>query len=77
MGIITMLNGINYLLPLTSQTTQDRKREGKSKRSAMITTFIRNSAGIEIANISNNNSFLIKTCCDFKRMEEHYLKFKK
>ncbi len=30
--IVTMLNGIKYVLPLTSQTTQERRKEGKNKR---------------------------------------------
>ena len=56
-GVITMLNGIPYVLPLTSQTTEERKKEGKNKRSAKITTFVRDSAGNEIANILHNNMF--------------------
>ena len=59
-GVITMLNGIPYVLPLTSQTTEERKKEGKSKRSAKITTFVRDSAGNEIANILHNNMFPVK-----------------
>ena len=54
-GIITMLNGISYVLPLTSQTTQERQKEGKKKRAAHITTFVKDSAGNEIANILHNN----------------------
>lgn len=56
-GIVTMVNSIKYVLPLTSQTTQTRKKEGKGKRSAMITTFVRDSANVEIANILHNNMF--------------------
>ena len=126
-GVITMLNGIPYVLPLTSQTTEERKKEGKNKRSANITTFVRDSAGNEIANIlhnnmfpvkegvyeimevnaetdtyesneirfirknketiikkaqkvhtdrtTKNNSFMNKTCCDFKKLEDNYLAF--
>ena len=59
-GIVTMINGIEYVLPLTSQTTQERKQEGKNKRSALITSFIKDSAGNEIANILHNNMFPIK-----------------
>ena len=59
-GIITMINGINYVLPLTSQTTGERKKEGKNKRSSKITTFIKDSAAIEIANILHNNMFPVK-----------------
>ena len=54
-GIITMLNGISYVLPLTSQTTQERQKEGKRKRAPIITTFVRDSSGEEIANILHNN----------------------
>ena len=56
-GIITMINGIKYVLPLTSQTTQERKKVGKSKRAAIITTFVKDSSGVEIANILHNNMF--------------------
>ena len=54
-GIITMINGIKYVIPLTSQTTQEREKEGKSKRAARITTFVRDSAGVEIADLLYNN----------------------
>ena len=54
-GIITMLNGISYVLPLTSQTTQERQKAGRRKRSAMITTFVKDRRGVEIANILHNN----------------------
>ena len=126
-GVITMLNGIPYVLPLTSQTTEERKKDGKNKRSAKITTFVRDSAGNEIANIlhnnmfpvkegvysimeinaesdtyesneirfirknkeaiinraqkvhtertTKNNSFMNRTCCDFKKLEQDYLGF--
>ena len=125
-GVITMINGIEYVLPLTSQTTQERAKNGKPKRAAKITTFVRDSAGVEIADILHNNmvpvtkdvyryvlldatkdtyeaneirfirkhsdniikkaqkvhderisnkdKFLNKTCCDFKKLEENYLK---
>ncbi|MCR5796577.1 MAG: type III toxin-antitoxin system ToxN/AbiQ family toxin [Eubacterium sp.] len=54
-GFITMLNGINYVIPLTSQTTAERAKNGKGKRSARMTTFIRDSSGVEIANLLHNN----------------------
>lgn len=128
-GVISMVENVPYVLPLTSQTTQIRKEEGKSKRSSMITTFIKDSDGTEIANILHNNmipvqedvytlleinaetdtyesneiryirknreqiirkaekvyrsrttksnAFLNKTCCDFKKLEEHCAKFEK
>ena len=56
-GIITMINEINYVLPLTSQTTEERKNEGKNKRASDITTFVKDSTGMEIANILYNNMF--------------------
>lgn len=59
-GIITMINGIKYVLPLTSQTTQERKEKGKSKRSSLITTFVRDENGIEISSILHNNMFPVK-----------------
>ena len=59
-GIVTMINGISYVLPLTSQTTQERKKEGKNKRAAIITTFVKDSADNEIANILHNNMFPVK-----------------
>ena len=128
-GIITMVNDIPYVLPLTSQTTQKRKEEGKNKRSSVITTFVKDGADVEIANILHNNmfpvqeglyteleidpvvdtyesneiryirkhkdeivnkaikvytkritktnDFLKRTCCDFKKLEEHYKEYKK
>jgi len=59
-GIVTMLNGTTYVLPLTSQTTQERKKVGKKKRASNITTFVKDSAGNEIANILHNNMFPVK-----------------
>lgn len=59
-GIIVMLNGIEYVLPLTSQTTQERQKAGKGKRNKAITTFINDSAGNEIANILYNNMIPVK-----------------
>lgn len=59
-GLITMINGIKYVLPLTSQTTQNREAEGKKKRAAKITTFVRNSNDEEIANILHNNMIPVK-----------------
>ena len=54
-GILTMINGIKYVLPLTSQTTTERKKRGKKKRAAVLTTFVREHNGKEIANILHNN----------------------
>ena len=54
-GIITMINNVKYVVPLTSQTTAKRKLEGKNKRAARITTFVKDSNEVEIANILHNN----------------------
>lgn len=54
-GVITMINGINYVLPLTSTTTEKRVLQGKKKRASKITTFVRDSSGEEIADILHNN----------------------
>ena len=59
-GLVTMINGIEYMLPLTSQTTSERKKDGKGKRSAMITTFVRDTNDDEIANILHNNMIPIR-----------------
>lgn len=59
-GIVTMINEINYLIPLTSQTTAKRENEGKKKRSAVVTTFVRDSNGDEIANLLHNNMIPVK-----------------
>lgn len=54
-GVVTMINNIKYVIPLTSQTTTERAKAGKSKRAARITTFVRDTAGNEIANLLHNN----------------------
>lgn len=54
-GVLTMINGVKYVLPLTSQTTEERKKRGKKKRAAVMTTFVREHNGREIANILHNN----------------------
>ena len=59
-GIITVIGSQKYVIPLTSQTTEARKREGKRKRSSLITTFVTESNGTEIANILYNNSDYLK-----------------
>ena len=59
-GVVTIIDGLNYVLPLTSQTTKERKLEGKKKRSPILTTFVKNSKGEEIANILHNNMFPVK-----------------
>lgn len=55
-GLAVRINGRMYVVPLTSQTTQERVARGKKKRSATITTFIK-VGGEEIANLLHNNMF--------------------
>ena len=54
-GIVTSIEGKKYVIPLTSQTTQNRAKEGKKKRSPLITTYITETSGTEIANLLYNN----------------------
>ena len=54
-GIVSMVGDKKYMIPLTSQTTEERKKEGKKKRSALITTFVTESSGKEISNLLYNN----------------------
>ncbi len=53
-GLAVRINGRLYVVPLTSQTTKERVANGKKKRSAAITTFIK-VGGEEIANLLHNN----------------------
>jgi hypothetical protein len=55
-GLAVRINGRLYVVPLTSQTTADRVARGKKKRSASITTFIKDGEK-EIANLLHNNMF--------------------
>lgn len=59
-GVVVMVNGIQYALPLTSQTTDKRKKSNKKKRAARFTTFVRNTRGEEIADILHNNMIPVK-----------------
>ena len=54
-GIVTSVGDKKYMIPLTSQTTEERKKEGKNKRSALITTFVTETSGKAIANLLYNN----------------------
>ncbi len=54
-GIVTTIRNKKYMIPLTSQTTEERKKEGKNKRSALITTFVTETSGKEISNLLYNN----------------------
>ena len=60
-GIVTMLGGIEYVIPLTSQTTAEREKEGKKKRASVITTFVRDTSGVEIADLLHNNMIPVKS----------------
>ena len=59
-GIVVMINGIQYLIPLTSKTTAERINEGKRKRSSMVTLFIRDSSDTEIASLLYNNMIPVR-----------------
>ena len=54
-GIITLVGDRKYIIPLTSQTTEERKNAGKNKRSSLITTFVTETSGKEISNLLYNN----------------------
>ena len=54
-GIVSTIENKKYMIPLTSQTTEERKKEGKKKRSALITTFVTETSGKEISNLLYNN----------------------
>lgn len=54
-GIVTLVGERKYIIPLTSQTTEERRREGKNKRSALITSFVTETSGKEISNLLYNN----------------------
>ena len=44
-GIVTLMGDKKYMIPLTSQTTEERRKEGKNKRSALITSFVTETSG--------------------------------
>lgn len=54
--LVVEINGFLYAVPLTSQTTSERIKRGKKKRSHRTTTFIYNK-NEEIANLLHNNMF--------------------
>ena len=54
-GIVTSVGDKQYMIPLTSQTTEERKKDGKKKRSTLITTFVTETSGKEISNLLYNN----------------------
>lgn len=53
-GLSIRINGRLYVIPLTSQTTQERKKKGLKKRNSLTTTFIK-ASGIEISDLLHNN----------------------
>lgn len=53
-GLAVRINGKLFVIPLTSQTTQERKKKGLKKRNSLTTTFIK-ASGIEISDLLHNN----------------------
>ena len=61
------INDYIYAVPLTSQTTEERKAKGKKKRKNSITTYVRDSKGKEIANLLHNNMFPVLASCLYEK----------
>ena len=53
-GLAVRINGTIFVIPLTSQTTQERKKKGLKKRNSLTTTFVK-AAGMEISDLLHNN----------------------
>ena len=53
-GLSVRINEKFFVIPLTSQTTQERKKKGLKKRNSLTTTFIK-ASGIEISDLLHNN----------------------
>ena len=53
-GLAVLINNKMYVIPLTSQTTAERRKKGLKKRNPLTTTFITMS-GEEISNLLHNN----------------------
>lgn len=53
-GLSVQINNKIFVIPLTSQTTQERKKKGLKKRNSLTTTFIK-ASGIEISDLLHNN----------------------
>ncbi|MBO4509146.1 MAG: type III toxin-antitoxin system ToxN/AbiQ family toxin [Spirochaetaceae bacterium] len=53
-GLAVRINAKLYVIPLTSQTTEERKKKGLKKRNSLTTTFIK-ASGIEISDLLHNN----------------------
>ncbi len=54
-GIITRIQNQMYVVPLTSETTEKRIADGKRRRNPFFTGFVKDTKGIEIANLLFNN----------------------
>ena len=53
-GLAVLINSKMYVIPLTSQTTEERRKKGLKKRNSLTTTFI-TASGEEISNLLHNN----------------------
>ena len=53
-GLAVQINKNIYVIPLTSQTTQERRQKGLKKRNSLTTTFIK-ASGVEISDLLHNN----------------------
>ncbi len=53
-GLAVRINVKIFVIPLTSQTTQERKKRGLKKRNSLTTTFIK-ASGVEISDLLHNN----------------------
>lgn len=53
-GLAVRINDKIFVIPLTSQTTQERKKRGLKKRNSLTTTFIK-ASGVEISDLLHNN----------------------
>jgi protein AbiQ len=51
-GLVILINGMQYVVPLTSKGVNDRVSNGKNKRSPIVTTNLKN-----VADILHNNMF--------------------
>ena len=53
-GLAVRINDKIFVIPLTSQTTQERKKRGLKKRNSLTTTFVK-ASGVEISDLLHNN----------------------
>ena len=53
-GLAVLINNKMYVVPLSSQTTLERRKKGLKKRNPLSTTFI-TASGEEISNLLHNN----------------------